>query len=485
MKKSVSLRNRLFLNYLIVMLVGMGLAAVLAWRAVEGLYQETQRENLLAQASLIASALEGQPLPANGAQPYSQASNALPGIHTRLLGPQGGVIYSLPVAPAPVAAPAAESSVPISPEELKARTEIASAMKGQPATSIRTVSGHRILYAAAPIRASDGTVAGLVYLAMPLPAAGLPGSVIWQLAGAVVAAMALALIAGTLLARRVTSPVETIALGSAAVSSGYFQQDVAAKSGITELDALGDSFNRMTASLRQADQAKTAFVADVTHELRTPLTVIKGTIETLEDGALDDVAGRGPLLASMQRETDRLIRLVNDLLVLTRADAGALNLDTSPVDLAELGRARCERLAGLAARASVQLVVTGIAPAWALGDADRVSQVLDNLLDNAIRYSAAGSTVTVEISADNGQVWCAVRDCGAGIAAKHLPFIFDRFYRTDVSRNRQTGGVGLGLAIARALVLAQGGQISAESQEGQGTTIRFSLPATADCPPTD
>jgi len=165
--------------------------------------------------------------------------------------------------------------------------------------------------------------------------------------------------------------------------------------------------------------------------------------------------------------------------VLTRADAGTLNMDIRPLDLAELARARCENLSALAARRKVSLTVTGAESAWVAGDTDRLSQVLDNLLDNAIRYSPEGSTVTVEVRSGAAECQCAVRDCGAGIPEKHLPFIFDRFYRADASRNRQTGGAGLGLAIVRALVLAQGGQISAESVEGQGTSIKFVLPLVA------
>jgi signal transduction histidine kinase len=283
------------------------------------------------------------------------------------------------------------------------------------------------------------------------------------------------------LARQVAAPVEVIARAAGAVSAGDLNQQVNTHSTIQELDSLGQAFNHMTSSLRQADQAKNTFVADVTHELRTPLTVIKGTIETLEDGALDDIEGRGPLLQSMQRETDRLIRLVNDLLVLTRADAGALNLDLHPLDLPELARARCAQLSKLAARSKVRLVVSGLAAACVLGDADRLAQVLDNLLDNAIRYSPPESTVTVEISGVGGEVRCSVRDCGPGIAPNHLPHIFDRFYRADASRNRQTGGAGLGLAIARALVAAHGGQTSAESQPGQGTAIVFTLLTGQGC----
>jgi signal transduction histidine kinase len=486
MKTAMPLSRRLFLQSLIILLVGMGVAALLAYRTVEGLYLDTQRENLLAQAGLTAASLAGQPLTGSTGlfggdpQPYSQTTNVMPGIHTRLLGEQGGVIYSLPVSAGDVTAPPAENNASISPQDLLARPEIASALQGQPASSVRAVASRRVLYAAAPVVGPDGTVSGLVYLAMPLPAAGLPPQLLLELAGAGLAAVLAALAAGTLLARRIVSPVEEIARASAAVSAGDLTQQVATGSGICEINSLGQAFNHMTASLRQSDQAKNAFVADVTHELRTPLTVIKGTIETLEDGALDDLSGRGPLLQAMQRETDRLIRLVNDLLVLTRADAGALNLDIQPLDLAALARARCAHLAPLADRCQVGLDVTGAEPAWAWGDADRLIQVLDNLLDNALRYSPPGSTITIALNSPEGEVECAVVDQGPGIAAEHLPLIFDRFYRTDASRNRQTGGAGLGLAIVRALVAAQGGRIWAESQVGQGTTLRFTLPACED-----
>ena len=483
MKTSTPLRTRLFLNTLAILLLGMGLAALLAWRAVETLYLDTQRENLLAQANLTAAALQGRPIPMAPAQSseegglsYLQTTNALPGIHTRLLSDQGAVVFSLPIPAGNVPAPPAENSAAISPQELLARPEIAQAIQGQAATAIRTVTGRRVLYAAAPVLGEDGTVSGLVYLAMPLPAAGLPVTLLQELAGAALAAVIVALIAGTLLARRIIAPVEEISHAAAAVSAGNLNQHVPTESNISELNGLGQAFNAMTESLRQSDQAKNAFVADVTHELRTPLTVIKGTIETLEDGALDDVAGRGPLLESMQRETDRLIRLVNDLLVLTRADAGMLKMDIRPLDLAELARTRCEQLSALAACRQVRLAVTGAESAWVPGDADRLSQVLDNLLDNAIRYSPEGSTVTVELRSGESECHCAVRDCGAGIPEKHLAFIFDRFYRADPSRNRQTGGAGLGLSIVRALVLAQGGHISAESAVGAGTTVHFSLP---------
>jgi two-component system sensor histidine kinase VicK len=291
------------------------------------------------------------------------------------------------------------------------------------------------------------------------------------------------------LAQQIARPLEGLADAAKSIAGGNLKVHAPAKSKIKELQGLGQTFNSMTESLRQSDEAKKAFIADVTHELRTPLTVIKGTIETLEDGALDDHEGRGPLLESMQRETDRLIRLVNELLVLTRADAGALQLEIRPLDLTEVVNQRCELFSDLATRQGVKLkfgdrelapnnpmASRRIPKKYALADTDRLSQVLDNLLGNAIRHSPQRSTITVRITESNDEVECSISDEGAGIPPEHLPFIFERFYRVDKSRNRKDGGTGLGLAIARALIHAQGGHISVQSVEGKGTTIIFRLP---------
>jgi len=480
---------RLTLSTLTVLLLGMGLAAVLAWLAVEQLFLTTQRENLLAQAQITASAMQGEPLPEAPVEFYSQASNILPGVHTRLLGEQGAVVVNLPIASddIPVQVPLAENVASISPDDLLLRSEIQSALQGTPATAIRRVASannRRVLYATVPVFTIDGNINGIVYLATPLPPTTLPIDIIFQLAGTILVAALLAGLAGAFLSRRIAHPLEDLVLAASAVAEGDLNQQVPTDSDIRELHSLGDTFNNMITNLRQSEQAKNAFVADVTHELRTPLTVINGTIETLEDGALDDLEGRGPLLASMLAETKRLIRLVNDLLVLTRADAGALNLKFECVDLGELVSARCANLSTLAAPRQVILKVEVREQARVWGDADRLTQVLDNLLDNAIRHSTEDSTITVTIQAEKDEVCCVISDQGAGIPAQHLPLIFERFYRVDASRNRHTGGSGLGLAIVHSLVLAQGGRIIAESVEGNGTTITFWLPTVDNCHPT-
>jgi signal transduction histidine kinase len=483
---NIPIRLRLSLSFLVVLLIGMGLAAGLAWVAVERLYLATQVENLIAQARLTAAAIQDTTLPVEPVEPYLQTMNVMPGIHTRLLSEGGAVVVGLPVptGDTPLQVPDAENAGFVPSDELIQRPEIQGALDGLAATAVRKVTsagGQRVLYAAAPIFNETGSVAGIVYLATPLPMTGLPPEVITQFAGAVVIAIALAGLTGSLLARGIAIPIENLDRAALGISKGNLEQVVPTEHKITELKRLSESFNEMTASLRQSNQAKNAFIADVTHELRTPLTVIKGTIETLEDGALDDLEGRDPLLASMGREADRLIRLVNELLVLTRADASALQLNIETLDLEGLARSRCEHLAPLAALRQVELEVVTMGPDrqrvfHVQGDADRLAQVLDNLLDNAIRHTPECSTVRVTIQRDEDKIQCTVSDQGSGISEDHLPFIFERFYRVDSSRDRQTGGTGLGLAIVHALVQAQRGGITVQSAQGGGTAFTFWLP---------
>lgn len=460
----------------------MFLVSALVWLAVSDLYINTQRENLLAQAKLIAANFQDTTFPTQTIQPYSQTSNVVPGVHTRLIGDSGAVIVELPLSDEMIQLTNADQSESISPRELIQRPEIASALKGTPTTAQRKVIGsRRVLYAAAPVQNSNGQISGIVYIAMPLPSNGLPAAMIFQLLGAVVIAVLLAALAGRLLARKIATPLEELANVAAAVSLGDLNQTVSINTDILEFQSVSLTFNEMTENLRQSDEAKKAFIADVTHELRTPLTVIKGTIETLEDGALDDLEGRGSLLVSMMRETDRLIHMVNELLVLTRADAGSLQLKIQDVDLVELARARCENISLLAARRNVEFKIVSASQSLHVhADPDRISQVIDNLLSNAIRHSPENSVIVFSVNLKEDGIECSVSDSGAGIPAKHLPFIFDRFYRVESSRDRISGGTGLGLAIARAIITAHGGKIFAQSIEGAGTTITFWLTEQSD-----
>jgi signal transduction histidine kinase len=271
--------------------------------------------------------------------------------------------------------------------------------------------------------------------------------------------------------------VRRLTAAAGAVARGDLDQQVPARSR-DELGRLSRAFNDMTARLRAARQMQTDFVANVSHELRTPLTAIKGTVETLRDGAVDDRQVRDRFLKTVEDETDRLIRLVNDLLTLSRADSEALNLRRQPLDLVHLVRATTDKLASQAEARDIVLRVEaapGAPPV--LADPDRIEQVLVNLLDNATKYSPTGGTVTVRVQGTpDRQVRVDVQDQGIGIPEEELPRIGERFYRADRARSRSEGGSGLGLAIAQALIQAHGGRLSLESEEGHGTLASFTLP---------
>ncbi len=478
------LRLRLTFSHLLVSLIGMILAGTLAWTAVENLYISTQRDNLLSQASLTALALEGSDLPSFSQQPYSQTTNVSPGIHKRLLSESGAVIIGVPLPEGedPIQVPPSLDPGFVPAEDLVSRPEIQEALSGQASTAVRrikTLDGQRVLYAAAPVWGPDNQVTNLVYLATPLPPRGLPGDLILKLTGAILAGGIFASLIGILLARTFSRPLEDLDRAAGAVSQGCLDQQVPAHSSIRELATLGQSFNQMTESLQRSDELKNAFIADVTHELRTPLTVLKGTVETLEDGALDDREGRTKLLGSMKRETERLIRLVNQLLVLARMDAGALMLDLRELDLEDLVRERAANLTPLAAQKQVGITIQGQGKHLPkiIADRSRTAQVIDNLLDNALRYAPPGSEVTVQLEVQQGWITCSIEDTGPGITSAELPKIFDRFYRVEPSRDRTSGGSGLGLSIAKALVEAQGGTIHASSQVGKGTRLTFKMPS--------
>jgi two-component system phosphate regulon sensor histidine kinase PhoR len=229
--------------------------------------------------------------------------------------------------------------------------------------------------------------------------------------------------------------------------------------------------------LRQLERTRQEFVANVSHELRTPLSLIKGFVETLLDGAARDPARRQRFLQTIEKQTDRLTFLIEDLLTISRLESGQIVLNLQPVELrAEAGRV----IDDLRARAQEKRVtVANEIPAAlpARVDADRLTQVLFNLIENAIKYGRTGGTVTVGgRAAGAGRVELCVRDDGPGIPADARERVFERFYRVDRARARETGGTGLGLAIVKHIVQAHGGEVWLTSELGAGTTFFFTLP---------
>lgn len=334
-----------------------------------------------------------------------------------------------------------------------------------------------------PIEANDHVV-GYVLFAPPFgesngggewrsPEASFLSRLTWATTVSAGVAALTALTLGVLLARTLTRPVRDLMEATRALASGQLDHQVVVRSR-DELGQLAHSFNQMSADLGQALLARQQMTADLAHDLRTPLSILRGYTEGLQDGR---ITGTPRLYATMHGEVVHLQRLVDDLRILSLADSGALTLNRRTVD----PRALLERTAlayfvqaeqqGIALRLDAPESLPSIPV-----DTDRMAQVLNNLVANALRYTTQGEIV-LSATADAQQVTLAVQDTGSGIAAEDLPMIFDRFYRADPSRQRgENANSGLGLAIAKAIVEAHGGKISAQSDLGHGTTFSLSLP---------
>ena len=271
--------------------------------------------------------------------------------------------------------------------------------------------------------------------------------------------------------RRVTTPLGDMLEAIGRIADGDYTSRMAER-GSREMRELAHAVNRMTARLQSSDEQRRNLMADMAHELRTPLTLIQGNLE----GVLDGVYPRDDAhLRLLLEETQWLSRLVDDLRTLALSESGALQLHIEPTDIGSVVRDVAQALQPQADAARIRLdeqIPSDLARIRA--DPARIREVVMNLAANALRYTPQGGSVAFRLLADavKQTVTVEIADTGAGIAPSDLPRIFDRFYKSQESR-----GSGLGLAIARSLVVAHGGEISAESDLGKGTTIRFTLPA--------
>jgi two-component system phosphate regulon sensor histidine kinase PhoR len=233
--------------------------------------------------------------------------------------------------------------------------------------------------------------------------------------------------------------------------------------------------------LKRLGRARTDFVANVAHELRTPLTSVSGYLEALLDGAKDDPDERDEFLAVMKRHADRLNALVGDLLQLSQIESGVYRWRTDPVDLTALSRRSVALIAPVAAKKGVSVTCCATEAANVLlGDGEKLTQVLLNLLDNAVKYTPDGGSVDVEVGRDEEGFLVRVADTGVGIPASDLQRVFERFYRVDRARSRDLGGTGLGLSIVKHIVEAHRGRIEVTSRVGEGSTFTVRLPCTED-----
>ena len=294
------------------------------------------------------------------------------------------------------------------------------------------------------------------------------------LAAAVVGTSGVAAAVGWFLAAKAMRPVDQMTQAARAIGrTTDFSRRLPEPAQQDELGRLARTFNDMLDQLAEAYGTQKQFLADASHELRTPLTVIRTSVESLRRGMDADPVEREETLRAIARESERMGRLVADLLTLARADAGQ-TLERSRLELDSLVLEVYAQEQTLADGVRLQL---GEWDQIAVeGDPDRLKQVMLNLVDNALRYTPRGGAVTLDLLRRGDEAVFQVHDTGPGIATEHLPRIFDRFYRVDQPRTRGIGGTGLGLAIAREVAEAHGGRIEVESRLGEGTTFSLVLP---------
>ncbi|MHB1155327.1 MAG: sensor histidine kinase [Phycisphaerales bacterium] len=230
--------------------------------------------------------------------------------------------------------------------------------------------------------------------------------------------------------------------------------------------------------LRRLEMVRRDFVANVSHEVKTPITAIKGAVETLIDAGETDYEQQQRFFQMISRQADRLSAIVEDLLALARIeqDTERDHIELNPVDLCQVIRSAVEVCEHMATTRRITLRVAATPPMEAPANAPLLEQAVVNLIDNAVKYSPEGTTVTVRCGRDAEGVTLAVADEGTGIEPEHLPRLFERFYRTDKARSRAQGGTGLGLAIVKHIAQAHHGRVSVESRVGKGSTFRIHLP---------
>lgn len=304
----------------------------------------------------------------------------------------------------------------------------------------------------------------------------LAGSINWYLVWGGLLGVALAGLLTFLLSRRILAPVEALASAARSLGQGDFSRRVDIRSK-DEFGELARTFNSMAGDLAHAEQLRRNLVADVAHELRTPLSNIRAYLEAMRDGVLKpDTA----TFDSVYEETLLLGRLIEDLQELALAEAGQLTLLRRPYDMGEVVKQAVAAVQPAAGARSLSLTTDlPQQPAVAEIDAERIGQVLRNLLTNAIAYTPEGGDISVKLADEGAQLRVSVTDTGPGIPPEDLPYVFERFYRVDRSRSRATGGAGLGLTIAKRVVELHGGTIEVQSELGKGSCFTFTVPKEA------
>ncbi|MDR1952815.1 MAG: GHKL domain-containing protein [Elusimicrobiota bacterium] len=287
-----------------------------------------------------------------------------------------------------------------------------------------------------------------------------------------VSSLLFSFIAGLILARRIARPVTKTAEIAGQIAAGKYDIQFESGTKMKELLDLVSSVNHLANALSKQENLRKRLTADVAHELRTPLAALGTHTEAMIDGIWQPTPAR---LKSCHEEILRLGKMVMDLERLERADSDNLKLDKTLTDLLALTRSVCENFAGELSNKNLRLDIDGM-PAVVSIDKDRTGGVIGNLMSNAVKYTSKGGHIQISVRETDSEVVLTIEDSGAGIPENELPFIFERFYRADKSRNRNTGGAGIGLAIVKSVIAAHGGTVVAQSKPNKGSKFVVTFP---------
>lgn len=280
-------------------------------------------------------------------------------------------------------------------------------------------------------------------------------------------ALALAVVFGVFMARQLSKPISNVIKGAQLIAKGFFKEKIGNRSSTREIDQLTSTFNHLAETLDKQDALRKQMSADVAHELRTPIATLQSHLEAMIDGIWQPDVQR---LKSCHEEVMRIGRMVGDLDKLAKVEAENLILDKESFNLLELARTIVQNFESAYKNKGIELTLTGVDSCLS-ADRDKISQVIINLLSNALKYTPSGGTVDISVDCFDEKTGIRIQDSGMGIPKEDLPYIFERFYRVDKSRNRLTGGSGIGLSIVKSIVDAHNGKIQVESELGKGTSI--------------
>ncbi len=478
----MSIRTRLTIWYtavlaLILLIFGIGVYIYVTWQMIQ------QVDSRLSQAANTALPLALSQRP-EVEERAGQKVLTLPGLdalrasetYVQLIGPRGQVIGISPNIADPFLTnhldPAAFKEAAHMPADQRASLFTEAQHRGLPPIRVFTQA----------LAARNGEVVGYLQVATSLEGVkAAQNSLLIALLSLGGVGILFSAVIGVLLARRALRPVDELTKTAMAIyRAENLDQRVAVPKTNDEVSRLSQAFNEMLDRLSKLFHAQQRLIADVSHEMRTPLTVIRGNVDLLRAmGCADEES-----LDALTRESDRMTRLVGDLLLLSQADAGVLPMHVHNVSLNQVvsdversGQVLSAGRVNVSAHVEPNLVIQA--------DADRLKQVLLNLVDNAIKHTPDGGQVRIEaVRSYNNYVRISVSDTGVGIPEKDLPYVFERFYRVDKSRSRANGGSGLGLSIAHSIVQAHNGRIVVSSKPGAGTTFDVYLPMQHQLPAT-